>query len=212
MFDTIAEADQKLTSTIILHKDVPVIVGGARGRDGKVTLTYREFNTDKWNEESINSDSFNVHKLGAKLGYINTVVDGFLCTVYSRRIPVRKSHQTQGLSNVNVQINTSDSVIKVLGKSPGTQVFSFEKRGLLQTMNKDFPSLVKLRLGASKSAFIECAFDKHLALSKEYDDLWKLKYKNQEIGWTNDLDQFRIDKEWDYLGELFEETHMKVRH
>lgn len=218
MFDTIAESDQKLANTVILYRDSPVVVGGSSGQDGAVSLKVREFNLKptlkkhEWLTVSINDTDLNMKNLGGKLGYINIPYEGYFCTVYTRRVPIRKAQSTQGLSNVNVRVDVNDALYKTFSYMPPEVFMKYETiGGLKETMEEKFPSLMLIKMEAGKTNFIESAFHRHLSIHKEFKDLFKLRYKNQEIGWSNDLDQFTVSREYKYLGELFEENNMRVR-
>lgn len=214
MYDTVEEARQKLKQTIIMKGEEPVWVLDAGGQTGAVQLVYREFGQENTKSISIENKSLDMKDVGTRLGYINIPNHkGFGLSVYSRRMPVRIAHSTQGLSDKNVRINYT-RYIKDIGLTEYPYKLAYlEGKGLKETLQKKYPSLDATRYRLSRETNLyDIAFDPCLCICKEGNSLFKLRYKGIEIGWTDDLHTFRIEPKFRYLDELFIEDHnMKVR-
>lgn len=213
MFDTVAEASQKLKNTVVMKDGLPIYVGDASGNDGAVKLEYKTLPTmSGWKNCSIGS--VDMRALGERLGYLNVNYSGVRTALYSRRCPVRKSHSTQGLSNSNVAI---DRIRKEVATKAGT-VSYYPKFidtltwGVDEALQGNYPGLstIRYRMGRDESV-MDMAFSRLLSVGRDKTNLWKLNYKGHEIGWTDDLEVFHVEDSWRYLDELFEENKMKVR-
>lgn len=212
MFDTVAEATQKIQGTVVMKGTDPVQIIEIGGRDGRVNALYRPLNNEDMKTSSLSDKDWDVASLGNRLGYINLRHRDNDTSVYSRRAHVRRSHQTQGLHNTNVFVDTVKQNNR-LGVLPYAYNFStLVNNNLRLTMKGEFPSLVSVRYKMSRDQTIaEMAFDKFLSVSRDKPDLFKLNYKGHEIGWTDDFDTFRVSKEWRYLDGRFADHSMKVR-
>lgn len=217
MFDTVAEASQKLRNTVVLQNGLPLKVIDACGGDGftKVKLSTVEYGDQSQKATAIlcNSAGLDLGKeLGSRCGYANINHKNFGLIAYTSRAPIRKSHSTQGLNDCNVRVSPTKSFSKWGLSNHRYQFSSMEFIGMKDTLMGKFPTLAmaRYRMGKTES-LLELAFDKNFAVSRDSKDMWKLMYKNQEIGWTDDLSRFHIPSEWRYLDETFEILDMKVR-
>lgn len=212
MYDTAAEANQKLQNTAIMRDEDPIWVGPATG-SSPVMIAVRKFKDENWKSMKINDPSLNMKELGDRLGYVNIRNGQVGLSVYTRRTPVRKAHQTQGLSDVNVYVDKSHTVPKFGISSKSWKLSYLLTIGLEETMKKKFPTLSMVRFKMSKDETLwECAFDPCLAVCRDGNNLWKLHHKGIEIGWTDDLHIFKVAREYRYLDELLVEEHkMNVR-
>lgn len=212
-FDTLTEAQQKLLMTTIMYGPDPVKVVGISGNNNRVELDIVKYGEGSNIERRRISDPlFSVKDLGQRLGYINVTHYEHTFVTYSRRTPIRRSQTTQGLSDSNVRIN------RIMGNAgrgvPGHQYrFSgLETRGIKETLEQKYPSLSQVRYRMSKNeTILELAFGHSLAVAKDMKGLFKLKYKDNDIGWSDDLETFHVSQEWQYLDRLFDESGMKIR-
>lgn len=212
MFDTVAEAIQKIQGTVVMKGADPVQIIEIGGRDGRVDALYRPLNNGDMKTSPLSDKDWDVASLGNRLGYINLRHRDNDMSVYSRRAHVRRSHQTQGLHNTNVLVDPVKANNR-LGIEPYLYNFStLVNNDLRLTMKGEFPSLSSVRYKMNRDHTVaEMAFDKFLSLSRDKPDLFKLNYKGNEIGWSDDLDTFRVSKEWRYLDGRFADHSMKVR-
>jgi hypothetical protein len=213
MFNTTAEADQKLMNTVVFYKDSPVVCGGSSGRENKVLISLRELANKQsdWKNVAIFDENLDMKNVGSRLGYINCNIRGVPCTMYSRRSAIRKAHSTQGLSNENVLIDASPAFLRTIRESYSHRFFEYEHNGLKDTLINKYPTMNSVKRAFSQGSMFEMAFNRYLSISKDTAGLFKVNYKNTEIGWTEDFERFNVSKPWKYLDELFEETNMKVR-
>lgn len=213
MFDTVAEAIQKIQGTVIMKGDEPVLIAEIGGRDKRVTATYRTLDNPTYTVASLSDKDFETASLGGRLGYINLTHRNIQNATYARRTPVRRSHQTQGLHNTNVYIDPLRPVAALA--LPAHQYnFSTLQYGFLKpTMQHKFPSLALVRRNFAKRTddMVAQAFDPSLAILKGRNDLFHLMYKGLDIGHSEDLESFKVSKEWRYLDKLFDDHSMKVR-
>lgn len=212
MFDTVAEAIQKIQGTVVMKGTDPVQIIEIGGRDGRVNALYRPLDNQDMKTSPLADKDWDVASLGNRLGYINLRHRGNDTSVYSRRAHIRRSHQTQGLHNTNVFVDAVKPNNR-LGIIPYAYNFStLVDNNLRLTMKDEFPSLSSVRYKMGRDQTIaEMAFDKFLSVSRDKPDLFKLNYKGNEIGWSDDLDTFRVLKEWRYLDGRFADHSMKVR-
>lgn len=213
MFDTVAEAQQKIQGTVIMKGEEPVLIAEIGGRDRRVTATYRSLDNMQFHTASLSDKDFETASLGGRLGYINLAHHGVQTATYSRRSSIRRSHQTQGLHNTNVYI---DPVKPITSMAIPTHQYNFstlQNEYLKATMQNKFPSLSMIRRNFTKHAdnMVAQAFDPVLAIHKGTNGLYNLMYKGQNIGYTEDLETFKVPKEWRYLDKLFDDHPMKVR-
>lgn len=215
MFDTVEEAQQKISQTVVMYGDDPVFVVEVGGRAGRVTAHVRSLGDDMGVTRAIalSDPLWDVKTLGNRLGYINLEHRGVMASVYSRRIHIRRAHQTQGLSNTNVYL---DQLKAIPDKGIEAYTYRFSTihgKFMKETLQQKYPSLSKIKyMMAKNDSLAQIAFDPCLAVSKDFKGLWKLNYKGKEIGWTDDLEVFRIPSEWRYLDNRFDECGMKVRN
>lgn len=211
MFNTPQEAQQKLAGTVVLLDDKPVwIIGFQENMKAEYRFLGQVFDGKR---KEIDYKGWEFKNLGHRLGYLNFKYKGFDVATYSRRRAVRKSHSTQGLSDQNVYVDPSRSFAKegILGLR--YKFSQMENLGMEDTLLQKFPSLSSVRYKMAKEQDIfQMAFDHSLAVSRDGKGLFKLDYKGNEIGWSDDLERFTIQSEWRYLDELFIDEHrMKVR-
>lgn len=212
MFDTVNEAVQKIQGTVVMKGSNPVQIIEIGGRDNRVTALYRPLDAQDMIQKPLSDKDWDVASLGKRLGYINLTQNGIQTSAYSRRAHVRRSHQTQGLHNTNVFVDTVRGNER-LGLVPHQYNFStLLNRYLRPTMKGEFPSLSALKYRMAKdNSIAEMAFDPYFSVFRDKGDLFKLNYKGHEIGWSEDLDTFRISKEWRYLDGRFADHNMKVK-
>lgn len=216
MFDTQEEVQQKIVETVILHKGLPIWVQSAKKalRDGGINVYY--YYIDDPSQETRSGDvtdpDFNFRTIGEHIGYINVNEGPYKEALYLRRTPVRRSYQTQGLSRHNLFIPTTRG-----STSQGIPAhrFSFNQVYKMQTFvsmfKNEYPTLKQIRLAFTKEQQrMSAAFHARLAINKSPTGLFNLEYKGQDIGYTEDLETFKLDPEFKHLREGLDEAGLRV--
>lgn len=216
MFDTKEEAEQKLYDTVVMFDGNPVHITGVTTRDNKPSLGYYKIceKNPTSSFTDIDDPNWDFKNLGGRLGYTDVVFDGRKQAVYTRRVPVRKAHRTQGLGYNNVKIDPLRD-FKKLGLRGMSLNFGhlLTQPGFKSTLKKQFKSLNEAKSALEKDEeLLSTSFDKNLALRRSPLGFIFLDYKGKEVGYTEDCHTFRVPKEFRYLDELFIEDHkMQVK-
>lgn len=215
MFDTQEEAQQKIVETVILHKGLPIWVQSAKssGR-GKITVYYIYIDDPSSETRSgdISDPDFDFRSIGERLGYLNINEGMFKEAVYLRRTPVRRSHQTQGLSRHNLYIPETRGSSN-LGIPRQRWAFNqvYRMNTFAHMFKNEYPTLKQLRLAFAKEGNrVSAAFHQRLAISKSPTGLFNLEYKSQDIGYSEDLEKFKLGPEFGHLRESLDEAGLRV--
>lgn len=208
MFDTAAEANQKLSGSLVLYNEDPVWCRDARDQSqGRVQISVvRARDSVELGWVSIND--LDVKNLGERVGYFNMDYQKYKVCSYGRRLPIRHVQSCQGLSNSNVRIdNMPWSVVRTVRFTDAMTMGGYE------AISNKYPGLVavKYQFGKNSDTNLGFAFDKNFAFEKGKAGLYNLMYKGRMIGWTEDFSCFRVEKNYRYLDEDFEKFKMKVR-
>lgn len=207
MYDTNAEAKQKLASTIVLLEDTPVTVLDAKGDGDKLSLKYVRLRTGEEKWASIRDKGWEFRNLGSRLGYTNTDLSNYKEALYLTRMPVRKS--IQGLSTYNVSIPNFKGSDK-LGL-PKTRcdwsVACSRQTWFLDTLEGKYPGIPELISEFTKNPLLTSrAFNRKLAIRKTKVGPFYLEYRGKDIGYTEDFDRWNISKDFEHLRESLEDV------
>ncbi len=209
MFDTAAEANQKLAGSLVMYNQDPVWCRDARDQSqGRVQMSIARVR-DSYELGWVSLSDLDVRNLGERVGYFNMDYGGrYKICSYGRRLPVRHVQSCQGLSNSNIRIdNMPWSVVRAVRFTDAMSMGGHEA-----IVNK-YPGIaaVKYQFGKGGENTLGFAFDKNFALQKGKAGLFDLQYKGKTIGWTEDFSRFRVEKQYRYLDEDFEKFKMEVR-
>lgn len=214
MFDTQEEAQQKIVETIILHKGLPIWVQSAKKSARSIVIYY--YYVDDAAQETRTADitdpDLDFRTVGEHLGYLNVNEGPYKEALYLRRTPVRRSHQTQGLSrhNLFVPITRGSTSLGI-----PQQRFAFNQVWKMSTFvhmfKNEYPSLRQIRLAFTKEQQrISAAFHARLAINRSPTGVFNLEYKGQDIGYTEDLETFKLGPEYRHLRESLDEAGLRV--
>jgi hypothetical protein len=216
LFDTAADAHQKLTGTVILYKDRPVkIVAVAGDRDIVVDCKYPE--SRRWGSTFnvfLSDPGFDWKSLGTRLGYMN--FDFFLPdyaeAVFISRTPVRAS--TQGLSDRTVEYEPLHLPPDIMvERNVGFWDFALSE-GFSAMLVGQYPSLEEAMKILKKSARDETDI-KSVAISRDSAIYWDrigqpyVLYKRRKVG-TTDGSAIKIADHVQWLSETFESGGFKI--
>lgn len=209
MYDTALEASQKLAQCVVSYDGKPFCVVETSGNNGSVVLHGKHLKASTTDSHPINDPLWDFRDLSSHLGYSNVEWRDYKQAVYSRRVPVRSSRQTQGLSHQNVRV-TKLSGNKSAG-IPGSQLSFLTLQnldGFLKTWHGKFPDLktVKDEL-AEHPEIVSQAFGRYLAVQRSPLGVFYLMYKETAIGFSEDCDRFKVPPHYRYLDELLIEDH-----
>lgn len=219
MYDTLQEVTQKVVKTVGLYNSVPRYINNAAVdpvNAERFLLASFECCPEEKTVEHIDAraQGWDFQNLGCRLGYMNIEYNGYKQAVWTRRVPVRKAQQTQGLSHNNVKCERVKAN-PMIGL-PGTFLhFDTLRRlkGFRDTVDGKFPTLNAVTQKLSdEDDLVSQAFSRTLAVTKSPLGLFYLLYKGGPIGWTEDFNTFRVHKQFRYLDELLiEDNHLKVQ-
>jgi len=217
MYDTREEATQKLASSIILFNDSPVYIQEATGRGSKIHLKYVHLRSGNERSNDLNEPGWNYRNLGDRLGYFNSDltihgVGTYREACYSRRVAVRQSHSTQGLSHRNVRISDFRGSRKLALSRSGVGFQSvYNQPWFLDMLEKKYPSFSDVKsLFSSDKYTTSKAFSRQFAIYRPDDGPFSLEYRGYEIGKSDDLHRFKIHPDRNYLNETLEYLDIKV--
>ena len=218
MFDTREEANQKLSSTVVLFKNAPVFIREANGSNGskgsKLTLLFKYLRSGKLDEAPILDKGWEFRNLGPRIGYLNYDQGngGLREASYVTRMGVRTSHNTQGLSQKNLKF-TPLKGSKKLGLA-GTALSFNSVNGsecFTNMLEQSYPTLKDIASEFSKSPWlISRAFDRQFAIRRDDVGPYYIQYRGKDIGHTTDLERFKIAEQYKYLQEQMEFNNLKV--
>ena len=207
MFDSAQEAIQKLAGCLVFSGETPVWCDDARQSSSKIQMSCSSV-TDRKTMGWIPLEQLDIQNLGEKVGYFNFTFDQKKFTVYGRRSPVRRTQSCQGLSNYNVRLDR-------LGYNETPSGFNFTQvvdMGGGESLSGKYPGVATTKYQFAKNSSIYgLAFDKTFAVIKGKAGLYTLYYKGQKIGWTEEFDKFRVEKQFRYLDEDFDRLKIEVR-
>lgn len=209
MYETLAEADQKLTNSCILYEGNPVKVIGTAGENGRdqVKLSFvplpiprsRPISSTDLVTRKIIDPGFDFRSLGSKLGYVNIPKSPFnSCreAVFVVRVPTRSSRQ--GLDRRTTQV-----------LQMGTHTCQYEwdtlagEQGLVDCIHNRYPT-VKEAIKLLTDDPINCkavAINKKLMMIFDRVNPPNLVYRNEKIGYTEDGERFKLAPHKRFLSE-----------
>lgn len=217
MYDSVEEVRQKLEGSVVLYDNHPIKIMGAGGRKGSFNLNVLflpDYQGTAKEVISLDDPKFDCWSIGGRLGYVNYTQDLYKQATYVKRIAVRNTHGTQGLTDRNVII---DRLKPYRRKRLGGLEIPFWDRmaacpGFVKTMKRVYPSFNRaVKALEDDDDIFSIAFNPHFAVRRtQYQDMFLLDYKGTEIGISNDLEKFRIQPEFKYLKDSLVELNLKV--
>jgi len=215
MFTNVQEASQKLANTVVLFQNKPFLVTDIGGLPN-ATPVVSGFPLPSGDPLilPITDTQWEFKNLGSRLGYINVEYKEYRQSVWSRRVPIRKAAQTQGLSAANVKISRlyANPTMGLQGTALMFQTL-IRIDGFKRAFLRDYPSLEQAAKVIDRNPEVtSMAFDRLLSIRRSNLGLFYLCYKGQDIGYTEDVHTFRVAKQFRYLDELLvEEQHLHIQ-
>lgn len=218
MYDNRDEANQKLSNTIVLYKDNPVLIresGGQSGAKGsKLTLLFKYIRDGKTDEAPILDKGWEFRNLGPRVGYLNVDLGNgsYKESLYVTRMGVRASHNTQGLSHKNLKIpNLRGSKRLGLGPSP----LNFNSVSMTpffaDMLEQKYPSVKDISTQFSKHSWlISRAFDRQFAIRRDDIGPFYLQYRGKDVAHSSDFEKWKVGDQYKYLQEQMEHINLKV--
>lgn len=204
MYDTVEEATQKLVNSVVLYKDLPVMIIKAGGSKNKVSLAYTPLpviGADRSLDKALIEDpGWDFKDLGSRLGYVSvqSPQTGVYETVFTARIPTR--HSRQGLDERTVSIKFPNLDPPEWDYRWSTLV---ERGGLVTTLkglyntSKEAFDLITKNPKTVRSQPIS----RKLLLYYDRINPPNLVYRNEKIGYTEDGETFKLAIHKQYLKE-----------
>lgn len=213
MYDTSAEAEQKLGQSVVLFDGCPVYISGVAGSKADLRLYYTKLPlgaewTGKSNQfELISDPRWDFKSVGARLGY--TAVRSPMKVeeiIWCSRIPIR--HSRQGLDQKTIYIKRSQD-----SDYPYDWGCLIHAQGLVQTMRGQYAPVSEAfkMLLEKPGQFRAIPISRKMAL--EYDRVSPpyLLYRGEKVGYTEDGSSFKIAKHKNYLTEeLVDMENLKI--
>lgn len=212
MFDTSEEANQKLSKTIVFFDKRPTYILEASGNKKDVTLYHVPLKGKDSLKHCIWDKAWDLRRIGSRVGYANADIQTYKEAVFMTRMPVRQAHNTQGLSQRNINIPVLKGSSR-LGLQPlSLQFQSVYNTGWFSDMLEDkYPGLENIGKMFSKDAWLRSvAFNREFAVRKGDVGPFYLEYKGKDIGYSDDIYRFKIADQFDYLCESLDNINVKV--
>lgn len=218
MYDTRDEANQKLSGTIVLFKNNPVLIresGGSNGSNGsKLTLLFKYLRDGKADEALIVDKGWEFRNLGPRIGYLNVDMGqgSYKEATYVTRMGVRASHNTQGLSQKNLKFNSLKGS-KRLGLSPQPITFAnvSTQPYFLDMLEQKYPTVKDISTQFSKTSWlVSKAFDRQFAIRRDDVGPFYLQYRGKDVAHSEDFEKWKVAPHYAYLQEQMEYSNLKV--
>lgn len=213
MYKTKAEFDQKLSSCVVFFKKSPVLIIEAVGPDSDLKLKYKDLKTGRVEETPIGV-GWDFRTMGSRLGYTNVDLGpgSYQQSLYLTRVAVRNCSSTQGLSSRNVRIpmfKPSERLGYGVNKIGWGQMT--ESKFFYDTLERSYPSLQTVSNEMQKNEhLVSKAFDPKFAINRPDVGPFYLEYRGKNIGYSEDLEQFKVGKEFEHLYESLEHIKLKI--
>lgn len=215
MYDTRDEANQKLSSTVVLYKNLPVFIREVGGSNGpKLTLHFKYIRTGNLEEAYILDKNWEFRNLGPRVGYLNVDMGNgsYKEASYVTRMGVRASHNTQGLSQKNLKFVPLKGS-KRLNLGPSGLVFTsvVNTAFFADMLEQKYPDVKAISNEFVKNPWlISKAFDRQFAIRQDDVGPFYLQYRGKDIGHTDDFSRWKIAPQYNYLQEQMEYINLKV--
>lgn len=215
MYDTKEEAHQKLTSCLCLFKGEPAYIENVHGSAKNVKLEYYNTRQKITGLENIQDPGWEFRELGPRVGYMNVNMGdkSYKEAAYTVRSAVRIAHNTQCLSFKNMKI-------KPLRGAPHLNVHGGFQLDWLSVVKTDFaadmiegkyPSLQDIRNQFLKDPYqTSMAFTREFAVFRDEVGPYYLEYKGRKIGYSEDMENWKVSEKNLYLAESLEHRNLKV--
>lgn len=214
MYDTVAEAEQKLKGCVCLLKGESVLIDEAGGENKKVSLSYRVLRTKAQGKEAITDSGWEFRNLGPRIGYANLDfgAGSYKEAAYITRAPVRVCHSTQGLSSKNVKIPRLRGSNK-LGLGPANIAWTtiYMTIPFADMIEQKYPTIEEVRDKFSDEPWlISMAFNRQFAINRPDVGPYFIEYRGQNVGYSKDMLKWDVAPDFDYLRETMEHIKLKV--
>lgn len=212
MYDTKEEAHQKLTSCLCLFKEEPAYIENVHQNGKHVSLEF--FNTRQriTDIQSITHEGWEFRNLGPRVGYININEREHKEASYAVRSAVRLAHNTQGLSHKNMRLSSLRGLPKM--KIPPKEMdWLYVAKGIdaANMIEGKYPTLKDIQEQFEKEPLqVSMAFHREFSVYRHDIGPFYLEYKGKQIGYSEDLDLWRVNKKYLYLYESLEHNNLKV--
>lgn len=212
MFDTAEDASQKLAQTVIFYRDRPVFIHSIKNSPKGILITATDLplkpSGDPYDLRiEITDKDLDWTRLGERLGYLNVDwLNQYKQAVYVCRYPVRKS--IQGLSKQNTVIPHLQAPLN--NSNASGKSFYYENMltlpGFVQMLSNTYPSYTEIQDKFSRHPEAHSyAFHRWFAVTRKQVGPMFLAYKGQDIGWSEDMTRFILDKKYRHLSETLED-------
>lgn len=214
MYDSVDEANQKLRHTVCMYGKAPVYITQAGGTNSKITLALQYLRSGALDEKNLTDKSWEFRDLGSRVGYVNIVMGkgSYNEALYLTRMPIRQSHNTQGLSQKNLYIPGMKGSPN-LGLPQQTVTFAqlYVTKPFHNMMEDAYPDLEDLSDLFSKESWLTSkAFHRQFAVRRGDVGPFYLQYRGRDIGHSDDLQRWKVAQQFKYLDETFSHLKLKV--
>lgn len=214
MYDTYNEANQKLSGTIVLYKNLPVWITEAEGQDKNVQLYFKELRTSRGNKACIWDKDWEFRNLGPRIGYANFDLGkgSYKEALYIQRMGVRQAHNTQGLSSKNLKMpnfkgNSKLSLPMTVAKFSNL----YDKSGFLDMLEQKYPSLAQVATRFLKDPEVtSMAFNRQFGVRSHPVGPYYLTYRGKDIGYSDDFYKWKVSDPFKYLSETLDYLNLKT--
>lgn len=208
MFSSIDDALQKAGNCVISYKNKPVIVSNC-GCKNSETFTFKfslDFITREgsyievpWNDKDID-----FKYLGERIGYLNSKVDGRPAAAYIARAPVRKSILGLRYDNVIIQPVSIEPNSDFPSGSRKFKLDHLLDRNFVDMWDEIYPTFKVIKNRLESPGILSIAFNRKFAINKKRVGPFFLEYRGRDIGWSDDIEKFTLDKNCRHLAETLE--------
>lgn len=168
---------QKISESIFRYKGVPYYVKNAGA--GYISLyLLTDLNGSVFKKIKFDDPDFDFSSI--PLGYVN--YEEYKHTPYLSRTPVRKVKQGVNGQNVKMYFIPGGELNKKYGFNSASVLYS---QGFINMTQDMYPSLEEamIKLRKKKEKIAEIAISRNIALLIDEQDIIKVFYKNQYVGW-----------------------------
>ena len=216
MYDTKEEAHQKLVACLCLFNGEPAYIENAHGNENNVVLEFWNTRSKITDMQPIKHDGWEFRELGPRVGYmnINRGEKSHKEAVYTVRSAVRIAHNTQCLSYKNMKLKTLRGAPHL-----GLEPFQLEWQAVVKSdwaadmVEGKYPTLQGVRETFMKDPFqTSMAFTRELAVFRHEIGPYYIEYKGKQIGYSDDMEDWKVGDKYKYLIESLEHNSLKVKY
>lgn len=211
MFDTSAEAQQKLSGCVALFNSQPTMIHEASGSGSTVTLLHRLLGSSDILKTNIWDKGWDFKSVGTRLGYSNIDMSGYKEALYLTRMHIRKSHSTQGVSKSNIRIPSLRGSERLGTPKTNIQWETLtSSKSFLDTLEQKYPTVKEAVERFKDTNLVSIAFQQKLAIRKPHVGPYYLEYRGKDIGYTDDLYKWKVANDFRYLNETLEHYNLRI--